>query len=197
MVTYNDCTEPAPNLQPSAASKLSMTRSQYRLHHPSADNQPYDKIVIGAAIFESPVSSTEGTIRTIMLLKRSAHEIYYPNVFELPSGNVDDSDASLKHALAREVKEETGLHVSHVLAQLPDFTYHTEKRVLAEDGTASLVKKTCVQLNFVVEVDGNDIQVNPDEHSVGVWATEEEVRGLEMTDGMRSVVANALAWREV
>lgn len=197
MATYSDCTELAPNLQPSAASKLSMTRSQYRHRHSSADNQPYDKIVIGAAILESPVSSMEGTIRTIMLLKRSAHEIYYPNVFELPSGNVDDSDASLKHALAREVKEETGLNVRHVLAQLPDFTYHTEKRVLTKDRTASLVKKTCVQLNFVVEVDGNDIQVNPDEHSVGVWATEEEVRGLEMTDDMRSVVANALAWREV
>lgn len=131
-----------------------------------------------------------------LLLTRSAHEICYPNVFELPIGNVDDNDISLKHALAREVEEETGLGVSRVIAELPNLLYHPEKQVLNGDGTARSIRKSCVQLKFVVEVEGDVIRVNLDEHSVRVWATRREVEGLEMTDGMRSVVVNPLTWKE-
>jgi 8-oxo-dGTP pyrophosphatase MutT (NUDIX family) len=85
-----------------------MTRTEFRNSHFSNNGKLYDKIVIGAIVFKG---------RHILLLKRAAHEIYYPNVFELPSGNVDETDPTLGHALAREVKEETGLTIASVLSE--------------------------------------------------------------------------------
>ena len=188
--------EVAPTLQASTTSKLLMTKAQYRFNHLNVAGEPFDKIVVGAAIFKSATTLEPHETCKILLLKRSAHEVYYPNVFELPSGNVDDNDASIKHALAREVKEETGVNVSCVIAELPEVLYSTDKQVATADGTTKLVRKTCVQLNFVVEAEGNVISVNPEEHSVGVWASEEDLDRLEMTEGMRSVVKNAMAWKE-
>ena len=168
----------ATSLDPTSTSKLAMIRAEFRDTHLSSTGKPYDKIVIGAIVFKG---------NRILLLKRAAHEIYYPNVFELPSGNVDETDPTLGHALAREVKEETGLTITSVLSELlPPFEYETSKMVGGVQ-----VSKSCVQVNFVVEVEGDQIVVNLDEHSVGIWAGAEELGGLEMTEGMRVLVRQA------
>lgn len=172
---------------------LSHTKSSYRTHFPSPSGSPYSKIIVGAAIFHPSPSTTP----KILILKRLATEPYYPNVFELPSGNVDDKDATLGDALVREVKEETGLDVVGVEAELESFTYFTEKVAGGQ-----LVRRSCVQLNFVVEVGNGDgkgegwFEVNEGEHSEGRWVSRDEVDGVEMTDGMRGVVKGALAWKE-
>lgn len=93
-------------------------------------------------------------------------------------------------ALTREVKEETGFGVTKVVAELDPFLYFTEKTV-----AGNLIKKSCIQLNFVVEVDGETIQVNPEEHSIGIWAGESDFERLEMTEGMRGVVSGAWKWK--
>lgn len=58
------------------------------------------------------------------------------------------------HALAREVMEETRLEVKHVVEELiPSFEYETE----VVDGVK--VVKSCVQVNFVVEVEEGKVEV--------------------------------------
>ena len=59
-----------------------------------------------------------------------------------------------------------------------------------------VLRKMSLQMNFVCEVAGGEFDVNPDEHSEGVWAGREEVGGLEMTGEMRVVVENAFRWKE-
>jgi 8-oxo-dGTP pyrophosphatase MutT (NUDIX family) len=165
-------------LDPTSTSKLSMTRAEFRETHFSSTGKPYDKIVIGAIVFIG---------NRILLLKRASDEIYYPNVFELPSGNVDETDPTLAHALSREFKEKTGLHIKSVLSELlPPFEYETSKMVGGVQ-----VSKSCVQVNFVVGVEGDEIVVNPEEHSVGIWAGTDEFERLEMTEGMRGLVRKA------
>jgi hypothetical protein len=68
----------------------------------------------------------------------------------------------------------------------PPFEYETSKLV-----GGVRVSKSCVQVNFVVELEGNEIVVDPEEHSVGIWAGAHEFEALEMTDGMRVLVKNA------
>jgi hypothetical protein len=59
-----------------------------------------------------------------------------------------------------------------------------------------------VQLTFVVEIEEEDddedvdVRVNPEEHSEGGWYDSDEVAGLDMTDGMRAIVAEAFAFLE-
>jgi len=73
---------------------------------------------------------------------------------------------SLKHALAREVEEETGLNISRVIAELPTSCTRQRSRCQVVMEQAQSIRKSCVQLNFVVEAEADVIHVNPDEHSV-------------------------------
>ena len=48
---------------------------------------------------------------SLLVTKRPSYMRSFPNAFVFPGGNVDDTDASLCHALSREIREETGLVV--------------------------------------------------------------------------------------
>lgn len=49
-------------------------------------------------------------------------------MFEIPGGKVDPEDLSIKHAVIRKVKEETGLDVKEIIAELEPMIYTTEKK---------------------------------------------------------------------
>jgi 8-oxo-dGTP pyrophosphatase MutT (NUDIX family) len=167
---------------------LNSTVDEFRKLQPSASGRPYDKIVIGAATLQS-----SGTPR-ILLLKRAAHEPYFPNVFELPSGKVDLDDPTLKHALVREVYEETGLYVTEILAELKPMIYTTEKTIVDDTARETLVSKSAIQLNYVVSVSDGEVKLSADEHSESCWAGEQELGKLDITEAMSSVIQEAFEW---
>jgi 8-oxo-dGTP pyrophosphatase MutT (NUDIX family) len=127
-------------------------------------------------------------------LKRAAHEVYFPNVFELPSGKVDPEDLTIKHALAREVQEETGLDITGIIAELKPMVYTTEKTVVDDTGREILVSKSAIQLNYIVSVSNGDVKLNADEHPESSWATEGELQGLNITSAMRVVIQDTFEW---
>ena len=86
------------------------------------------------------------------------------------------------------------MEVKTVTVAVESFSYAVEKSVWAGD-ERMVLRKISLQLNFVCEVAGGEFGVNPDEHSEGVWASREEVGGLEMTGEMRVVVENAFRWK--
>lgn len=173
---------------------LNASRDEFRALHPSAAGRPYDKVVVGAAAFR--YESGLGNPRTprILLLKRAADETYFPNVFELPSGKVDLDDASIKHALLREVQEETGLNVTGILAELKPMIYTTEKTVVDDNSQSVFVSKSAIQLNYVVSISEGNVELSANEHSESNWATQEESESLEITDAMNVVVREAFTW---
>ena len=145
---------------------------------------------MGAVIFH-PTSSLPAKI---LLLKRTATEEFFPNVFEIPGGHVEDTDADIFGALVREVQEETSLSVDSVKGSIEPFTYSTKKTMKVGEEEI-VVQKSSLQLNFVCEVAEDTFRVNPEEHSEGIWAAEDEVGRLEMTEKMRLVVEDAFRWR--
>ncbi|KAM0451950.1 hypothetical protein ACHAPV_009765 [Trichoderma viride] len=172
-------------------SLLSLSLDEFRESQLSESGQRYDKIVVGAAAFHYAPNSTSPSI---LLLKRAAHEPYFPNVFELPSGKVGPDDETLKHALVREVKEETGLDIVDIHAELKPMTYSTEKTIVDEAGNEVVVSKSAIQLNFVVSVSTGAVTLNANEHSDSRWATQEDLSELDVTDAMRLVVQEAFQW---
>lgn len=84
------------------------------------------------------------------------------------------------HTLAREVRENTGLEITRIVAKLEPFFYHPEKEVARK-----VVRQSCVQLNYVLDVQDDTITVDLNNHSLGIRAKDEESEELEMTDGMR------------
>ena len=91
----------------------------------------------------------------ILLLTRVADD-EYGGLEELPSGGVERGE-SLGEALAREVREETGLSIRTAGPFLFDFTYSSRRGSTA-------------QLNFLVEVAGDQpVRINPAEHESFRW----------------------------
>ncbi|KAM0259244.1 hypothetical protein ACHAQJ_003449 [Trichoderma viride] len=172
---------------------LNSSADEFRKSQPSASGQPYDKIVVGAAILQH-ASDLASKTPQILLLKRASHEPYFPNVFELPSGKVDPDDPTLKHALFREINEETGLDVAEILAELKPMIYTTEKVVISATGEKDIISKNAIQLNYVVLTSPGDVRLNANEHSKSCWASEGELDMLDITDAMRVVIREAIQW---
>ncbi|KAI9739316.1 MAG: hypothetical protein M1834_007529 [Cirrosporium novae-zelandiae] len=149
---------------------------------------------VGAAVLR--YVSASHTIPSILLLKRAAHEVYSPSVFELPSRNVDPDDPTLKHALVREMQEETDLEINDIVAESKPMIFTTEKAVVDNTGREILVSKSCIQLNYVVSVSDSDahVKLSAEEHSESTWATEGELDRLDITSAMRTMIREAFGW---
>ncbi|KAM0421270.1 hypothetical protein ACHAPT_010992 [Fusarium lateritium] len=168
---------------------LHMSRDDAQTWAQSAMPSPADKITFRAAI----VRTDRNGRREFPLLKRAAHEAYYPSVFEISGGKVDESDTSMRDALAREVVEETGLTVTRILNSLQPFTYKNEKQT-GQELHIRIIRKVALQLSYLVEVqgDGDDFVVNPDEHSEDTWATADGLDAMPITHEMRRIELEAL-----
>lgn len=171
---------------------MSKLEVQNRTNTHSSDHSStfIDKITVGAAI----IRNTDGC-NEILLLKRNADEAYYPNVFEIPGGKVDAQDTCIRDAIAREVVEETGLHVSAITAALPTMKYTTRKTTRAEAGLEVVIERHALQLSYIVSIDpeqGMNFRVNKNEHSMGSWVGLDSVERVDMTDEMRRIVVVAL-----
>ncbi|RDW70521.1 NUDIX hydrolase [Aspergillus mulundensis] len=176
-----------------------------------AINDQYAHFVGGALIFSRTVPCTPEnqeeredakTLLRILLLQRS-YEDSYGGQWEGPGGSIDPDDANILDGVAREVLEESGLHVSRFVELAGK-----EEWVRQRPDRADLV----VKFTFIVEVheakpavstrdgegDGNGVpadtlanggvapalerrweemvSLDPAEHRDFKWVTEEEVR---------------------
>ena len=125
-----------------------------------------EKIVVGAII------SRDGKV----LVLRRKQDDYLGGMDELPSGHVEQGESVLD-ALRREVKEETGLTVTHIHSLESRFDYLT--------GSG----KKARQLNFVVEVSDRGGRILLSEHSAYCWAGPEEVQALNLSEKTRNALA--------
>ncbi|WP_280317607.1 NUDIX hydrolase [Nocardia wallacei] len=108
----------------------------------------------------------------VLLLQRPTND-FMGGIWELPSGKVEPGEA-LDQALIREVKEETGLHVTRIDHYLGEFDY--------QSGSG----KKSRQFNFAVNVTATE-PVILQEHDAYTWTnlTEE----LPVTDAVKQVLA--------
>lgn len=168
---------------------LSLTKAQLHSQYPRSLR--YDRIVVGAIIFQP--STTTGN--RLLLLKRAAHDPAFPNMFAIPGGHVEDTDLSIFRGLKREVFEETTMSIQAVIDQVDPLAWVTLRRTQGTENVSES-KYTSLQMSFVCNVEGVTFQVDPEEHSMGVWADREEAAKLEMSEGMRGVVDSAFKWKE-
>ncbi|KAL8794091.1 MAG: hypothetical protein Q9195_003276 [Heterodermia aff. obscurata] len=176
----------------SSMNTLLMSKTECLRTYLQANGKPYDKLVVGAIIFKSDDDGNPG----ILLLKRAAHENIYPNIFEIPGGKVEDSDATIQAAVEREVFEETGMEVAEFLNGVKSFDYALEKKVLDDAGSETLVRYTSLQLNYVCRVSKHNLTINSEEHSEGKFVSRLELSELKVTEQMRTVVEEGLVWAD-
>lgn len=137
-----------------------------------AESQKDDvqKLVVGAVIRRD---------NKFLLLERLPSD-FMGGLVELPSGAVDAGE-DLLAALTREVREETGLVITSVLAYLGPFDY-----------TSGSGKKTR-QFNFLVETAPGEVKLEPTEHRAHylVAPSDEAFNTLNISDATKAVVQTA------
>ena len=128
------------------------------------------KLVVGAVI----------CINNKFLLIERVLSDFMGGFVEIPSGTVETGE-NLLTALAREVQEETGLVVISVLEYLGSFDYRS-----------SSGKKTR-HFNFIVEVEGGEVQLNPTEHQAYylVALSDAAFTTLNISDATKQILKTA------
>ncbi|KAK3332916.1 NUDIX hydrolase domain-like protein [Cercophora scortea] len=140
---------------PNSLATLNIPPSAYISDHPHL----YGLIVGAVVILNSRA----------LLIQRAATD-GFPLAWECAGGGVDSDDATILHAVRRELREETGLTMTHVQALLDDETEF--------DGREGRWRK----LTFLVQVQSGAhgelpaVILEPKEHQDFAWATEAEVK---------------------
>ncbi|WP_167604461.1 NUDIX domain-containing protein [Micromonospora auratinigra] len=123
----------------------------------------------------------------LFVQRRSPERRIFPNCWDIVGGHVEPGE-SLDEALRREVTEETGWSVSHVLGLVGEYTY------TADDGLAR------VETDFLVRVDGDlsRPRLEVGRHTEYRWLTAGDVALLDdhrdVNDGLiRRIVEDAFA----
>jgi 8-oxo-dGTP pyrophosphatase MutT (NUDIX family) len=87
---------------------------------------------------------------------------------EIPGGKVDNTDETILHAAARELKEEAGLETTRILKKVTQFTFL--------DGKAGGPTTTWLKLVFEMEVlDTANVILDPMEHQKFLFVSVDEV----------------------
>ncbi|MFY1635155.1 NUDIX domain-containing protein [Solwaraspora sp. WMMB335] len=123
----------------------------------------------------------------IFFQRRSPQRRLFPNTWDIAGGHVEPGE-TLIEALYREVREETGWTVSHILAEVGDYTY------TGDDGIARL------ETDYLVRVDGDLTrpQLEAGKHTEFRWLGADELAVLdesrEVNDGLiRRIADNGFA----
>ncbi|KAI1401132.1 NUDIX hydrolase domain-like protein [Hypoxylon fuscum] len=127
------------------------------------DTHPnFQGIAVGAFVF-----NPEGKL---LLVQRAAHDSL-PLLWEIPGGACDFEDESLLHAVARELWEESNLHAKHV-------------GPLVGEGLPFFIGKglRMCKYSFMTQVEGYEVELDPNEHQAFLWVTEEEARAGKCGD---------------
>ncbi|KAI2609171.1 NUDIX hydrolase domain-like protein [Hypoxylon sp. NC1633] len=122
----------------------------------------FEGIAVGAFVF-----NPDGKL---LLVQRAAHDSL-PLLWEIPGGACDFEDESLLHAVARELWEESGLCTKSIDA-------------LVGKGLVFFTRRghRMCKYSFMTEVEGYDVELDPNEHQAYLWVTEEEARAGKCGD---------------
>lgn len=150
----------------------------------------FDSIAIGAVVF-----SRGPTSKRLLLIQRSAHDTF-PLLWEIPGGRCEDGDTTLLHSLARELWEESGLHLKHIGPCLSPKDRHGIVVPVDSEGRGACFTwqgRRVVKYSFLVEVEQPaEVRLDPNEHQRFLWVTEEDCRsggegelGIRFTTGQQ------------
>jgi 8-oxo-dGTP pyrophosphatase MutT (NUDIX family) len=123
----------------------------------------------------------------IFIQRRSPERRLFPNVWDVVGGHLEPGE-EIEDALRREVTEETGWMVSHVLGLVGEYRY------TGDDGLQR------VETDFLVRVDGDLARprLEPGKHTEFRWLAERDIALLDehrdVNDGLiRRIAEDAFA----
>lgn len=87
----------------------------------------------------------------LLLVQRAATDAF-PNLWEIPGGSSEATDLTIFHSVAREVLEETGLHLKRIVQQVGEGVEFRSKKEIVDENGVSKPKKVYFKFTFEIEV---------------------------------------------
>lgn len=187
---------------PPSLAPFNISKEDYLSRVNEAGPVRLDGLIVGGLVFSDHHADAEDRI---LLVQRASHDSM-PNKWEIPGGAVDDGETILD-ALAREVREESGLKVKRMEAAVRE-----GEDVGAGDIFNATRGRVFSKFTFVVEAENSsEVRLDPNEHQDYVWATEEEFRAKRVerlgegkgvtelvftTPAQEAAIARAFKWRK-
>ena len=120
---------------------------------------------------QNHISGAEKTSHLMLIIQRALHDSY-GGYWDFPGGSLEFDDQTLLDGVAREVLEETGLHVSRIrdLVRVDEWI---ESKSMRLAGKWSFV----VDVHEAADTPGweEKIRLDPKEHVKWLWVSEEEI----------------------
>lgn len=133
-----------------------------------------EKLLAGAVVVDAALR--------VLVVRRTPAEDELPGFWELPSGHLEPGE-SFMAALARELREETGIVAVTIDGVVGHFDYRSGKG------------RSCRQVNVLARVAGATppVVLNPQEHDAFDWLPPDALAGLHMSDESRRAALDGLA----
>ncbi|MDB1086107.1 NUDIX domain-containing protein [Streptomyces sp. ACA25] len=112
-----------------------------------------------------------------LVLRRRADD-FLGGIWELPSGRMDSGE-TIEQALARELREETGLRTQSDPRMIGTFDYRSKSG------------RRTRQVNFVTTADRSDVELT--EHDAAEWIDADQVGDWPLTEETRGILRAAFA----
>lgn len=144
------------------ASHNSLTAFKTPLRTYLATHPQFDGIGVGAFVFKPSGK--------LLLLQRAPHDSM-PLRWEVPGGACDLEDETILHSVARELHEESGLLATRIMETVGGESVFFTRRNL----------RMC-KYSFLVETEGFDVKLDPNEHVKFLWVDEKEAREKKCGD---------------
>lgn len=156
------------------------------------NNPRYKTLAVGALIFSAQPHQSIPV--RLLLVQRAATERGFPNLWEIPGGACEPEDPTILHSVAREVFEETGLHLTKLVRQVgngvefltgsggqrnPWIKLSFEIEVLEIPCTAKHVQVDNDKSDGLTGQAASDsvkVILDPSEHQAFRWVSEQELR---------------------
>ena len=132
-----------------------------------SDDSEADVVAVGGVVMATFESQAH-----VLLVQRAANDGRMAGLWEVPGGGCEDTDPTLLHSTAREVFEESSLHLTGVTDMLGEYRFKTRSG------------RRCLKLNFLIQVqelrvpvavDGIPVEVDPAEHQAFAWVPEAQL----------------------
>ena len=88
----------------------------------------------------------------LLLVQRAATERAFPNLWEVPGGSSEGTDPTVLHSVAREVFEETGLHLTRFVRQVGKGVEFTSSSNIVDENGVLKPRRVFLKLTFAIEV---------------------------------------------
>ncbi|KAK2074580.1 hypothetical protein P8C59_008775 [Phyllachora maydis] len=157
-----------------------------------------DRVIVRAAVIKPDRSSPPTPRAQILMVKRAGAgggggaPDAAAGTYELPGGDVDETDLSIQDALARQLRATTGLTLREVLLQLANVSFPSQQRPTSAHAGTVARTRIVLQVTYLVSAGDEAISLGAQEHSEATWVDLDNIKGLPMADETHSIVAQAL-----